>query len=474
MKPERVKGTRDFSPSQVNRRNYIFNTLAGIFVNFGFQAIETPAMERLSTLEGKYGEEGDNLLYKLRTNKNLFSTLLKRHAGKPKGEHSIETTLASLKRYYPEGFVPMESDKGLRYDLTVPFARYAVMHRNEIQLPFKRYQIQNVWRGDRPQKGRYREFYQCDVDVIGSDSLLYEAELIQIYDQAFAAFGLKVVIRLNNRKLLEGLAAYCGHADLFQPIVVLIDKLDKITWEGVARELKDLGLNERAIAKAKSFIACVDLEDLMNLAGIDEIEVARQGIEELREVLSFLKEYTFQNQLQIDFSLARGLSYYTGCIYEVVVDTKAKGQEKIKMGSIGGGGRYANLTGIFGWKGISGVGVSFGADRIYDVLEELNLFDDENFNTTKVLIMAMGKAELKYGFSIAQKLRKVSVATEVFPDVVHPKKLSKKLKYPDSRRIPYVVIIGKQEMQSGRLQVKDMQTRTETQQTLDGLIQQWA
>lgn len=468
MKPKRVGGTRDFSPLEVNRRNYIYNTLRKIFVNFGFQPIETPAIEHLSTLEGKYGEEGDKLLYKIRRNKNLLSNLKEKHSGNQKGDYDIETTLASLQQYHPDSFIPAASDKGLRYDLTVPFARYAVMHRNEIKLPFKRYQIQNVWRGDNPQKGRYCEFYQCDVDVIGSDSLLYEAELAQIYDQAFAAFGLEVVIRINNRKLLEGLAAYCGHPDLFQTIVVIIDKLDKIAWDGVAKELAGLGLDEEAIAKAKAFIECSTLEDLTKLVG--EVEVAQKGIEELQEVLSFLDGYEFKNQLLIDFSLARGLSYYTGCIYEVIVDTKAEGQEKIKMGSIGGGGRYANLTGIFGWKGVSGVGVSFGADRIYDVLEELKLFNDEDFNTTKVLVMAMGKDELKYSFKVAQQLRKANIATEVFPDVVNPKKLAKKLKYPDARNIPYVMIIGESEMQDGKPQVKDMQARTETRQTVEEFI----
>lgn len=451
MKPEIVKGTRDFSPQVVNKRNYIFNTLQGIFSKYGFQAIETPTMERLSTLTGKYGDEGDQLLFKVLNN----------------GDYLGKADKTALDNLDSKKLLSSIAKRGLRYDLTVPFARYVVMNQNDIAFPFKRYQIQPVWRADRPQRGRYREFYQCDVDVIGSKSLLYEAELIQIYDEAFAQLGLEVVIRVNNRKILEGLAAYCGQADNFMAITVAIDKLDKVGWTGVKTELERIGIDENGFQKVRQVVEAKDVEELSAL--FEGITVGEQGVQELQEVQRFLdaSNYTIQNKLKIDFSLARGLSYYTGCIFEVVVDTTVEGQEAVKMGSIGGGGRYADLTGMFGLKDMSGVGVSFGADRIYDVLEELDLFKDIPTDTTQILVLTMDEESLSYGFGLAQQLRAANINTDIYPEVGKFKKL---MKYANRRGIPYVIIIGEQERTSQELSFKEMVTGSQSKLTIDKII----
>lgn len=449
MKPTLVRGTRDFSPTVVNKRNYIFSTLRKVFAKYGFNPLETPSMEKLSTLTGKYGEEGDQLLFKILNNGDY---LAKADATALADKNSAKLT-ASI------------SSRALRYDLTVPFARYVVMNRNDISFPFKRYQIQPVWRADKPQKGRYREFYQCDVDVIGSESLLYEAELCQIYDEAFATLGLEVVIRLNNRKILDGLAQYAGYPDLFAPITVAIDKLDKVGWDGVQQELAKLGVDETGFEKIKEVINAPDIPALKKL--FEGIEIGLTGIQELETVQEFLEGYTFKNRLKIDFALARGLSYYTGCIYEVEVDTSVECQKHIKMGSIGGGGRYADLTGIFGLKDMSGVGISFGAARIYDVMEELNLFESVEFNTTKVLFLAMDEAALKYGFKALQKVRAAGISSAIYPKAW---KFQKLMKYADKVNVPYVVLIGSQEMESGQLGFKNMISGEQQELNLDAII----
>lgn len=459
MKPEKVKGTRDFSPTQVFRRQYIFDTLRGIFQRFGFAPIETPALETLSTLTGQYGDEGDKLLFKIRSNRNMLTTY----------RDKAEEIAAFMQGVTGKecAFLAHESDKALRYDLTVPFARYVVMNRNEITLPFKRYQIQPVWRGDNPQHGRYCEFFQCDVDVIGSSSLLYDAELVQIYDQAFHALNIEVVIRLSNRKILEGLAAYCGHPDKFVAITVIIDKLDKINWDGVKAELEGAGIDEVAYQKIKAVISAQNLDELKVLfAGID---AGMHGVEELQQVMDLLEGYDFKNRLHLDFSLARGLSYYTGCIFEVVADTSAAGQEAVKMGSIGGGGRYDNLTGKFGWEGISGVGVSFGADRIYDVLEQLNRFPENTKQTIKLLFVSMGGNELKYAFRAIQKVRAAGIAADIYPEAA---KFKKQMEYADRIGVPYIAVVGSSEMESGKLTLKNMKTGEQQSLTVEEVIQQ--
>ncbi len=462
MKPKLVQGTRDFSPAETLKRQYIFETLRGIFQLYGFQPIETPAMEMLSTLMGKYGDEGDQLLFKILNNgdflagldQEILATYQNSEEAKAKMQISGKAAMSLAKR-------------GLRYDLTVPFARYVVMHRNDLAFPFKRYQIQPVWRGDKPQKGRYREFFQCDVDVIGSESLLYEAELVQIYDRAFKALNIEVIIRLNNRKILEGIAFYAGSPDLFVDITVAIDKLDKIGWKGVGAELERKGLDLEAIEKLKVAVEAKDLAQLQTLFAADN-EVGNKGIEELKAVLNYLKAYEFQNQLHIDFTLARGLSYYTGCIFEVVVNTQAKGQEKIKMGSIGGGGRYDNLTGVFGWEGNSGVGISFGADRIYDVLLELDRFDQVPEDTTKVIFLSFDQASLEYAFMQLQKLRAAGICADIYPEVA---KFKKQMKYADKRNIPFVVIVGEKEREDRVLSVKDMEKGEQQSMTVEELIE---
>ncbi len=451
MKPKIVRGTRDFFSVTVNKRNFIFEKLRNIFVKYGFNALETPAMESLETLTGKYGEEGDQLLFKILNNGDFL-----KKANTDALSTSDSKTLASS-----------ISKRALRYDLTVPFARFVAMHRNELHFPYRRYQIQPVWRADNPQKGRYREFYQCDVDIIGSDSLLNEAELIQIYDEAFDSLGIQVVIRLNNRKILDGLAAYCGRPDLFMPITVAIDKLDKIGWSGVQKEIESMGLDLTAFEKIKAVVTAPDLQTLKKYFAA--IEIGTEGIKELQTVLDFLEGYQFSNQLKIDFSLARGLSYYTGCIFEVAVDTSIDHQKNIKIGSIGGGGRYADLTGIFGLKDMSGVGVSFGAARIYDVMDELDLFDNIDLNECKVMLLCMDETALKYGFKAIRKIRQAGIASSIYPKAW---KFQKLMKFANNVKVPFVVVIGSQEVDSGMLGFKNMQTGDQNACSIDSIIQQ--
>lgn len=437
MKPSIPKGTRDFSPVEMAKRNYIFDTIQEVYALYGFQQIETPAMENLSTLMGKYGEEGDKLLFRIQNS----------------GEKAA-----------------LAPEKGLRYDLTVPFARYVVMHRDEISFPFKRYQIQPVWRADRPQKGRYREFYQCDADVVGSDSLLNEVELMQIIDTVFTKFGIRVSIKINNRKILSGIAEVIGQADKIVDITVAIDKLDKIGLDNVNKELAENGIPQEAIDKLQPLFTIGDLPLSERLARIREMlkdsETGLKGIEETEYIINTFNslkangEQRTANNLDLDLTLARGLNYYTGAIFEV----KAL---DVEMGSITGGGRYDNLTGIFGMPGVSGVGISFGADRIYDVLNQLDLYPKEAVNTTKVLFVAFGEQERDYCLPVLSGLRAAGIKSEVFPDVV---KMKKQMAYANAKQIPFVGIVGESEMQEGKIMLKDMATGEQQLVSPDELI----
>lgn len=448
QKPSIPKGTRDFSPSEMNRRNYIFSTIRQVFERFGYQPIETPAMENLTTLLGKYGEEGDKLLFRILNSGDFLSDVA--------GSELTTDNAAKL-----SGKI---SEKGLRYDLTVPFARYVVQHRNEIAFPFKRYQIQPVWRADRPQKGRYREFYQCDADVVGSDSLLNEAELLMMADQIFEKLGINIVIKLNSRKILSGIAGVIGHADKITDITVAIDKLDKIGPEKVNEELAERGLDTEAIAKLQPII---NLKG-SNAARLEQIslvlsasEEGMKGIAETTEILSMVEAMEIKCRVELDLTLARGLNYYTGAIIEVKADGLA-------MGSISGGGRYDNLTGIFGLPGISGVGISFGADRIYDVMNELNIFPEETASSTRVMFVNFGGEEEILCLKLAASLRNKGINTEVFPENT---KIKKQFSYADSKQIPFVVIIGESERQKGECLLKNMKTGDQTVISPDQLIQ---
>ncbi|MCR9101531.1 MAG: histidine--tRNA ligase [bacterium] len=453
MKPSIPKGTRDFGPAEVLKRNYIFDTIREVFVRYGFQPIETPAMEDLATLTGKYGEEGDQLLFKVLNNGDFLS----------KADQSALGAKDSAK------LVPSISKRGLRYDLTVPFARFVAMHQNDIPFPFKRYQIQPVWRADRPQKGRYQEFYQCDVDVVGSESLMFEAELAQIYDEVFQKLGLKVVIKLNNRKILAGMAEAAGLSeDRFMDMTIAIDKLDKIGMDGVKQELSKRDISDNAIAKIEAMLGTTELDALKSTFAASETGL--KGIEELETVFSYLNLGDTHNTIQFDITLARGLNYYTGCIYEVAVDLSAEGQENIKMGSIGGGGRYANLTENFGMKtNGSGVGVSFGAERIYDVMEELNRFPEDKANTLQLLFIAFDEKAHRYAFKALQQVRAAGINAELYPE---PARLRKQMKYADQRNVPYTVVIGDREMESGELAFKNMVTGQQENLQLHAIIDQ--
>lgn len=430
QKPSIPEGTRDFGPEQVRKRSYIFDTVRSVFVKFGFQPLETPAMENLSTLTGKYGEEGDKLLFKILNNGDFLSGA---DAEALETKNSAKLTSSIAKR-------------GLRYDLTVPFARYVVMNRGTLSFPFKRYQIQPVWRADRPQRGRYREFFQCDVDVIGSESLLYEAELVQIYDEAFAKMKLPVVIKINNRKVLFGIAEAAGIVDQFMDMTVAIDKLDKVGIDGVRKELTERGIPDSAIALIETTLKTPDIQALKPIFA--QSETGLKGLEELESVFELLAQTPLANTLQFDVTLARGLSYYTGCIFEVSA-------KNYQMGSIGGGGRYADLTGVFGVPGLSGVGVSFGADRIYDVLEGLNLFPENLSESVKIMLASFDEPAFKYAFQCATELRKAGVAVEIYPE---PGKLKKQFEYAAKRGIPFVAIIGETEMANGSLTIKDQKS----------------
>ncbi|WP_282774376.1 histidine--tRNA ligase [Phaeodactylibacter xiamenensis] len=453
MKPSIPKGTRDFGPAEVIKRNYIFDTIREVFVRYGFQPIETPAMEDLATLTGKYGEEGDQLLFKVLNNGDFLS----------KADDQALQAKDSAK------LVPSISKRGLRYDLTVPFARFVAMHQNDIPFPFKRYQIQPVWRADRPQKGRYQEFYQCDVDVVGSESLMFEAELAQIYDEVFQKLGLKVVIKLNNRKILAGMAEAAGLSeDRFMDMTIAIDKLDKIGMDGVKQELSKRDISAEAIEKIEAMLGTTELEALKSTFAASKTGL--KGIEELETVFEYLNMGHTYNTIQFDITLARGLNYYTGCIYEVAVDLEAEGQENIKMGSIGGGGRYANLTENFGMKtNGSGVGVSFGAERIYDVMEELSLFPEDKANTLQLLFIAFDEKAHRYAFKALQQARAAGINAELYPD---PARVRKQMKYADQRNVPYTVVIGDREMESGELAFKNMVTGQQENLQLNAIIDQ--
>ena len=441
------KGTRDFGPVEMAKRNYIFNTIREVYALYGFQQIETPAMETLQTLMGKYGEEGDKLLFKVLNSGDFLNKVSDEELSERNALH-----LASKL-----------CEKGLRYDLTVPFARYVVMHRDELQLPFKRYQIQPVWRADRPQKGRYREFYQCDADVVGSDSLLNEVELMQIVDEVFSRFGIRIVIKINNRKILSGIAEVIGAADKIVDITVAIDKLDKIGIDNVNQELRDNGLNEEQIARLQPIIALSGTND-EKLATIAEVlkdsETGLKGIEECRFILDTLKATGLKNAIQLDLTLARGLNYYTGAIFEV----KAL---DVEIGSITGGGRYDNLTGIFGMPGLSGVGISFGADRIYDVLNQLDLYPQDSVNATRLLFINFGQQETAYCLPIINKVRACGICAEIYPDAA---KMKKQLSYANAKQIAYVALAGETEISQQKITLKNMATGEQQLLTVDELI----
>jgi|AntRauTorckE5430_2_1112549.scaffolds.fasta_scaffold06001_3 histidyl-tRNA synthetase len=447
MKPSLPKGTRDFLPAEVRRRDYIFSVIKKHFRRFGYQPIETPAMENLETLTGKYGEEGDKLLFKVLNN----------------GDYLQKADAADLANKDSDKVIAQISKRGLRYDLTVPFARYVVMHQNELAFPFKRYAIMPVWRADRPQKGRYQEFYQCDADVVGSDSLLYEAELTQLLDGVFHELGLKAVIRLNNRKILAGLAEIAGMADNMMDMTIAIDKLDKIGWDKVAEDLTNKGAAAGALKVIKQFLDAKSLDSVAPLlAGSD---IGKQGIAELQEVFDLVTATSplsrgegpgeRTNRIEFDVTLARGLNYYTGAIWEVAVDTNAPGQEAIKMGSIAGGGRYADLTSIFGMKDMPGVGISFGAERIYDVLEELDAFPADASEDLQYLLLCLDDEALAHGFGLVSRLRARGVHADLYPKAA---KLNKMMKYADQRGAPKTIIIGSREAESGEYSVKTMAT----------------
>jgi len=450
MKPSLPKGVRDFDPKTVQKRNYIFDTLRAIFTKYGYQPIETPVVEKLSTLTGKYGEEGDKLLFKILNSGDYFNKL------KPEGTEALENKDSQkLTKHIAE--------KGLRYDLTVPFARYVVMHQNDISFPFKRYQIQPVWRADRPQKGRYREFYQCDVDVVGSNTLMYEAELAQIFDEAFHKLNIKVEIRINNRKILQGLAEVAGIEDKFIDMTVAIDKLDKIGIDGVQRELENRGIAATAIESILSALQIKELDKLSIL--LADSEVGQKGIEELRTFHKYFDLKPMYNKIVFDITLARGLNYYTGCIFEVAHDANVYPEQV--MGSIGGGGRYDDLTSGFGLKNVSGVGVSFGADRIYDVMEEQGLFPDHAGEGTKMLLVALDEEAHQFAFECLGKIRNEGISAALYPS---PTKMKKQMKYANDLGVPYVIIIGDEEMNSGQLVLKNMQTGDQEKLSLTDII----
>ena len=445
-KPSIPKGTRDFSPVEMAKRNYIFDTIREVYALYGFRQIETPAMETLSTLMGKYGEEGDKLLFKVLNS----------------GDYLAKLSDDELMQRNPLHLATKLCEKGLRYDLTVPFARYVVQHRDEIQLPFKRYQIQPVWRADRPQKGRYREFYQCDADVVGSDSLLNEVELMQIVDTVFTRFGVRVAIKINNRKILTGIAETIGEADKIVDITVAIDKLDKIGIDAVNEELRRDGISDEAIKKLQPIIALTGTND-EKLATIAQVlaqsEVGMKGVEETRFILDTLKTCGLHNQIDLDLTLARGLNYYTGAIFEVKALDYA-------IGSITGGGRYDNLTGIFGLPGISGVGISFG--RIYDVLGGLDLYPKEAEQGTQLLFINFGATETAYCLPVLRRCREAGIRTEIYPDSV---KMKKQMAYANAKQVSFVVLAGEEEIAQGKLTLKNMATGEQTLVTPEELVE---
>jgi len=453
IKPSVPKGTRDFSPTEMVKRNFIFDTIKSVFRKYGYQQIETPSMENLSTLTGKYGEEGDKLIFKILNSGDFWNDA----ESKKLKDVNFEYNAKSL--------VSIISEKALRYDLTVPFARYVVQHQNEITMPFKRFQVQPVWRADRPQKGRYREFYQCDADVVGSDSLLNEAEFVLIYDEALSKLGLKdFTIKINNRKILSGIAEIIDKADNIVDLTVAIDKLDKIGLDGVIKELMDRGFTADDIEKIKPVILLEgsNAEKLESLrSALASSATGLKGCEELETVFNYIASCPLTTaNLELDITLARGLNYYTGAIFEVKTN-------EVVMGSIGGGGRYDDLTGMFGLKGLTGVGISFGADRIYDVMDELNLFPEATSQTTQLLICCFDKEGETFALPILQQLRKKDVNAELYPAGA---KLKKQLDYANNKNIPFTIIIGSEEIESGLLTIKNMQTGVQEKRSVDEII----
>jgi histidyl-tRNA synthetase len=449
IKPSVPKGTRDFSPAEMAKRNYIFDTIKGVFRKYGYQQIETPAMENLSTLMGKYGDEGDKLIFKILNSGDFLS----------KVDQQKLSTLNS------QVITSEISEKALRYDLTVPFARYVVMHQNEITFPFKRFQVQPVWRADRPQRGRYREFYQCDADVVGSDSLLNEAEFVMIYDEALSKLGLKdFTIKINNRKILSGIAEIIDKNDNIIDLTVAIDKLDKIGLDGVIKELLEKGFTQADIEKIKPVILLqgsneIKLRSLRD--ALSKSAIGLKGCEEIETVLNYITNCKLQTaNLELDITLARGLNYYTGAIFEVKTN-------EVAMGSIGGGGRYDDLTGMFGLKGLTGVGISFGADRIYDVMEELSLFPVATNQSTRVLICCFDKEGETYSLPLLQQLRSSNINSELYPAGT---KIKKQMEYANNKQIPYTIVIGSDEMQSGLLTFKDMTSGVQEKFTVEQII----
>jgi len=448
QKPSIPKGTRDFTPQEMANRNYIFNTIKDVFRLYGFQQIETPAMENLSTLMGKYGEEGDKLLFKILNSGDFMNGLADDEL---LGRNSVKLTNKI-------------SEKGLRYDLTVPFARFVVQNRDKISFPFKRYQIQPVWRADRPQRGRYREFYQCDVDVVGSDSLLNELELIQIVDEVYRRLKINVIIKINNRKILSGIAEIIGEAEKITDITVAIDKMDKIGLEKVNEEIASKGISEEAIAKLQPILKlsgsnAEKLEQLKVVLAASEVGL--KGVMELETIFGLCEAMKVATKIDLDLTLARGLNYYTGAIFEV----KAL---DVEMGSITGGGRYDNLTGVFGMEGVSGVGISFGADRIYDVLNTLNLYPETSIEQTQILFVSFGDKELMYCLPWLSTLRGKGINAEIYPE---PAKMKKQMSYADNKRIPFVAIVGETEMNEGKVMLKNMKTGEQSLSTIDEVIQ---
>ena len=448
QKPSIPKGTRDFSPVEMAKRNYIFNTIRDVYHLYGFQQIETPAMENLSTLMGKYGDEGDKLLFKILNS----------------GDSLAGITDEELLERNPLKFAARVCEKGLRYDLTVPFARFVVQHRNELSFPFKRYQIQPVWRADRPQKGRYREFYQCDGDVVGSDSLLNEVELIQIMDEVYQRFGIRVSIKMNNRKILSGIAEIIGEADKIVDITVAIDKLDKIGLENVNAELRSKELSEEAIAKLQPIIQ-LSGTNREKIAVLKEVlagsETGLKGVAELEFIFDRVDLLTVKAELELDLTLARGLNYYTGAIFEV----KAL---DVQIGSITGGGRYDNLTGVFGMDGVSGVGISFGADRIFAVLNQLELYPEDSLLTTQLMFVNFGEKEEAYLLPLVASVRAAGIRTEIYPE---PVKMKKQMGYADAKKIPFVALVGESEMTEGKINLKNMITGEQKPVTVQELIE---
>ena len=450
-KPSIPKGTRDFLPEEMRKRNYIFNTIKDVFALYGFQQIETPAMENLSTLMGKYGEEGDKLLFKILNSGDFLSGLTEE-------DYTNKNSNKAVSRL---------SEKGLRYDLTVPFARFVVQYREQIKFPFRRYQIQPVWRADRPQKGRYREFYQCDADIVGSDSLLNELELLQIANEVFKRFGIRVCIKLNNRKVLAGIAEVVGAPEKIVDITVAIDKLDKIGLEKVNQELLAKGLTEENVNKLQPILALSGnnnekLEQLKSV--LADSEIGLKGVAELETLFGYTTNLDFTAELELDLTLARGLNYYTGTIIEV----KAL---DVQIGSITGGGRYDNLTGVFGVDGLSGVGISFGADRIYDVLNQLDLYPKTTVNQTQVIFLNFGEKEMEYCIPLLAKLRAAGIPTEIYPDAV---KFKKQMQYANDRNIPFVAIVGETEMAENVVMLKDMTTGNQEKVLINDIVSKLA